>query len=97
MSKVTSKLQVTLPKRIAERHGIAPGDEIDFESAGEAIRIVTRKHRTATELSVAERLRLFDAATARQTKAAEERGLPQRQSRGRDWTREELYTRGSTD
>lgn len=97
MSKVTSKLQVTLPKRIAERHDITPGDEIDFESAGEAIRIVTRKHRTATELSVAERLRLFDEATERQTKAAEKWTFPQRQSRNRDWTREDLYTRGSTD
>lgn len=97
MSKVTSKLQVTLPKRIAEHHGIAPGDEIDFESTGETIRIVTRKRGTATELSIAERLRLFDAATVRQTKAAAKRGLPQRPSRGRDWTREDLYTRGSTD
>jgi len=28
MAKVTSKLQITLPKRIAEKHGIAPGDMI---------------------------------------------------------------------
>jgi bifunctional DNA-binding transcriptional regulator/antitoxin component of YhaV-PrlF toxin-antitoxin module len=28
MSKVTSKLQVTLPKAIADRYSIAPGDEI---------------------------------------------------------------------
>ena len=97
MSKVTSKLQVTLPKRIAERHGIAPGDEIDFESAGDTIRITTRKRRTATELSVAERVRLFDEATARQTKTARKRGSTQRRSGGRDWTRDELYTRGSTD
>jgi AbrB family looped-hinge helix DNA binding protein len=97
MSKVTSKLQVTLPKRIAERHGITPGDEIDFESAGEAIRIVTRKRRTATELSVAERLRLFDAATARQARLAEKRAFPQQHTDDRDWTREDLYTRGPTD
>lgn len=97
MSKVTSKLQVTLPKRIAERHGITPGDEIDFESAGEAIRIVTRKRRTATELSVAERLRLFDEATARRAKAAGKQAFPQTHTGDRDWTREDLYTRGSTD
>lgn len=34
MAKVTSKLQVTLPKHIAALHGIAPGDDIQFESAG---------------------------------------------------------------
>jgi AbrB family looped-hinge helix DNA binding protein len=31
MSKVTSKLQITIPKALAERYGIHPGDEIDFE------------------------------------------------------------------
>jgi hypothetical protein len=58
---------------------------------------VTRKRRTAIELSVAERLRLFDAATARQTQAANKRGSTKRHSSGRDWKRDELYTRGSTD
>jgi AbrB family looped-hinge helix DNA binding protein len=28
MAKVTSKLQLTLPKAIADRHGIRPGDEV---------------------------------------------------------------------
>ena len=31
MSKVTSKLQVTLPKAIAQAHGIRPGDEIEWD------------------------------------------------------------------
>ena len=30
MAKVTSKLQVTVPKAIADRFGIRPGDEIEF-------------------------------------------------------------------
>ena len=30
MAKVTSKLQVTIPKAIAEQYGIKPGDEIEF-------------------------------------------------------------------
>ena len=34
MSKVTSKLQVTLPKTIADRYGIQPGDEIEWSAAG---------------------------------------------------------------
>jgi AbrB family looped-hinge helix DNA binding protein len=42
MSRVTSKLQVTVPKAIAERYGIRPGDEIDWVPAGDAIRVVPR-------------------------------------------------------
>lgn len=38
MPKVTSKLQITLPKRLAEEYGIAPGDEIEFVPAGESSR-----------------------------------------------------------
>ena len=40
MAKVTSKLQVTIPKALAERYGIRPGDEIDWEPAGQFIRVV---------------------------------------------------------
>ena len=49
MSKVTSKLQVTLPKAIAQAHGIRPGDEIEWASAGETIRVQPLKaqHRHA--------------------------------------------------
>jgi AbrB family looped-hinge helix DNA binding protein len=28
MAKVTSELQITIPKRIAEQHGISPGDQL---------------------------------------------------------------------
>jgi len=97
MAKVTSKLQVTLPKRIAERHGIAPGDEIDFHSAGDVIRIVPRKQRPAAGFSIEERLRLFDEATVRQSRRRDERGPAEPHSAGRDWTREDLYRRGPAD
>jgi AbrB family looped-hinge helix DNA binding protein len=94
MAKVTSKLQVTLPKRIADAYGIAPGDDIEFVAAGDSIRIVLKGARQANELSTAERLRLFDEATARQELRNEAYrkagGVPQE----RDWTRDELYTRG---
>ena len=40
MSKVTSKLQVTVPKVIAEQYGIRPGDDIDWVSAGDSIRVI---------------------------------------------------------
>ena len=90
MAKVTSKLQVTVPKALAERYGIEPGDDIEWEAAGDAMRIVPARRRSGG--SVAARLKLFDQATARQREreagarvvAADERG----------WKREELYTRG---
>ena len=40
MAKVTSKLQVTVPKVLADRYDIRPGDEIRFEEAGDVIRII---------------------------------------------------------
>lgn len=97
MAKVTSKLQITLPKRIATQHGIAPGDEIEFESAGEVIRIVPARRRRRSQLNVDERLRLFDEATARQDRRAEKLPLPERPPKKRDWRREDLYDRDEPD
>ena len=96
MSKVTSKLQVTVPKVLAQRYGIQPGDDISFEPAGEVIRVVPTGSVTRTEgLEVDERLRLFDAASARQELRESRRRARQATSRG--WTREELYERGIQD
>ncbi len=47
MSKVTSKLQVTIPKVIANQYGIKPGDEIEFLPAGESIRVRTSRNPTS--------------------------------------------------
>lgn len=95
MAKVTSKLQVTLPKRIAEAHGIAPGDRIEFESSGEDIRIVTEGGKRSA-LSREERVRLFDEATRRIEQRSKQ--LPESNQPGqRGWTREDLYRRGSSD
>ena len=101
MAKVTSKLQLTLPKAIADQYRIRPGDDLDWLPAGEAIRVVKRDAAEAAEpATVKERLQLFDQATARQRKrqavsgkkrpASSSQGSP----RGRGWTREELYERG---
>lgn len=96
MAKITSKLQVTLPKRIAEAHGIAPGDRIEFESSGDDIRILTESKKRTSSLSREERLRLFDEATRRIQERA--RDLPETdEPGGRGWTREALYRRGSSD
>ena len=96
MAKVTSKLQVTVPKALAQRYGIQPGDDIGFEPAGEVIRVVPTGSAARTEgLAVDERLRLFDAASARQALRESRRRARQVFSRG--WTREELYERGIQD
>ena len=93
MSRVTSKLQVTVPKVIAQRYGIRPGDDIRFEESGEVIRVVPENARTRTEgLDIDRRLRLFDASTARQR--ARESQRPARRADGRGWTREQLYEHG---
>jgi AbrB family looped-hinge helix DNA binding protein len=92
MSRVTSKLQVTLPKVIAAQFGIRPGDEIQWEPAGEVIRVIPPRRRVPT-LDVETRLHLFDAATERQKRrqAGQRR---RRAPRNRGWRREGLYTRG---
>lgn len=102
MAKVTSKLQVTIPKVVADQYGIEPGDHLDFQAAGPVIRVVpegkegTKGRREAARLSREERLRLFDAATARQREREKRfepllKGLEER-----GWTREDLYDRGTS-
>jgi AbrB family looped-hinge helix DNA binding protein len=91
MAKVTSKLQVTVPKAIADRYGIRPGDDIEWVAAGDAIRVVPASRRD-TRADPEWRLKLFDAATERQRQRQSIR--PRRRARGgRGWTREDLYER----
>lgn len=93
MSKVTSKLQVTLPKVLADRFGIRPGDDIDWEAAGDGIRILVPTR--PAQLSVDDRLRLFDRATQRQ-REREAHPASMSPEQGRGWKREDLYERGGT-
>lgn len=89
MARVTSKRQVTVPKAIADRFEIRPGDDIEFVAAGDAIRVLpARKAKKALDLK--ERLRLFDESTRRLRRRVW-KGKP---PADRGWTREELYTRG---
>ena len=91
MSKVTSKLQVTVPKAIADQYGIRPGDEIQWVAAGDSIRVLPAGRQTpAAERGL--RLRLFDAATERQ-RLRQSRGPKRRAPRDRGWKREDLYDR----
>jgi AbrB family looped-hinge helix DNA binding protein len=90
MARVTSKLQVTIPKAIAERYGIRPGGEIEWLPAGEAIRVVPQASSPAADR--ARRLELFDRATARQLARQAAKGVGDPPA-DRGWTREELYDR----
>jgi AbrB family looped-hinge helix DNA binding protein len=98
MPKVTSKLQLTVPKRIADQYGIRPGDELEWIPAGEGIRVeLVRRKAKDGELTAEQRLALFDANTkwldelqAEQLKEAKSKGTRiTRENRG--WAREELY------
>jgi AbrB family looped-hinge helix DNA binding protein len=96
MAKVTSKLQLTVPKAIADQYGIRPGDELEWIPAGESIRVelVRRKAKAGHELTAEERVALFDAGMARVDKLQSgqlkaNRGKPAPRDRG--WTREDLY------
>ena len=92
MAKVTSKLQVTLPRAIADRYGIRPGDDIQWQPAGTVIQVVP-PGKQAPVLSLEDRLKLFDAATIRQKLRQRRRGKPRRAA-DRGWRREDVYTRG---
>ncbi len=94
MSRVTSKLQVTIPKAIADRFGIKPGDDVEWMVAGGTIHLIPGGSETA-ELSVEERLRLFRAATERQRQRNTE-WTGEINPTHRGWTREELYDRGGS-
>lgn len=96
MAKVTSKLQVTIPKPLAEKYGIEPGDDIRWSASGDAIRLSPGPG--APKRSVEQRLELFDRATARQRKR--EKNQEKTSAEGtveRTWSREELYDRGRSD
>ena len=92
MAKVTSKLQVTVPKAIADRFGIKPGHEIEWLAEGNAIR-VRPERSTSRELDPKLRRALFDQMTERQRQR--QKGIkPSSGPVDRGWTREELYERG---
>ncbi|OGQ92092.1 MAG: hypothetical protein A2289_24120 [Deltaproteobacteria bacterium RIFOXYA12_FULL_58_15] len=93
MSKVTTKLQVTIPRAVAKSYGIEPGDEVTWVPAGEIIRLVPHGRHDGGR-STLDRLELFDQTTIRIANC-ELTPDATSESSDRGWTREELYNRGS--
>jgi len=91
VARVTSKLQVTIPKAVADRYAIEPGAEIVFEPAGDVIRVVPGRRVVRDPR---ERVKLFERVLLRQREREAGRAFPEVQERG--WTREDLYDRGRT-
>jgi AbrB family looped-hinge helix DNA binding protein len=101
VSKVTSKLQVTLPKVLADQLGIKPGDEITWEVVGDAMRVIpaAKKQRGVAQNTTVLRLRFFDQASRRQKQREKslDPELLRTTKAGRGWLREQLYNRGGAD
>ena len=93
MAKVTSKCQVTVPRAIAERYNIHPGDDIDWVAAGDVIRVLPPGKQAAPEDRESQ-LRLFDQATERHRNRPSAR--KNQRPRDRGWRREDLYERGGS-
>jgi bifunctional DNA-binding transcriptional regulator/antitoxin component of YhaV-PrlF toxin-antitoxin module len=91
VAKVTGKLQITLPKALADRCGIRVGDELTLRLVGNSIQVDKRPARDASG-TARDRLAHFDAATARQR--SRERAASLGPARSRGWSREQLYDRG---
>ena len=95
MSKVTAKYQVSVPRELARRYGIRPGDELEWLAAGDALRVVPARGQRG-RLAVAERLALFDDGSRRHAERQRRRQAAS-SDEGRDWTRDALYEdRGRT-
>lgn len=89
MAKVTSKYQVTVPRKIAEEFHIRPGDDMQWIPAGEVIRVIPSRKQAAPQPHEA-RLRCYDQATERhKNRRVRITARPAR----RGWKRENLYGR----
>lgn len=90
MSRVTKKLQVSVPKALADRYDIQPGDDLEWQPAGEILRVIP-PGRQSRQVALSERVRLFDEATERQRERESREPVAKTTERG--WTRDDLYDR----
>jgi len=95
MSKVTSKYQITLPRKVARAHRIEPGSEVAFVSSGESLRLLVHLQQEDGEIDqVKLALASFDEATSRQSerdRRFEGRLGKKRTPKSRGWSRDDLY------
>jgi bifunctional DNA-binding transcriptional regulator/antitoxin component of YhaV-PrlF toxin-antitoxin module len=92
MSKVTKKLQVSVPKALADRYRIGPGDDLVWEAAGDVLRVIPPNRQISrSSRDGEERLQLFDEATRRTEARQKRRKL--RPANARGWRRSDLYDR----
>jgi len=91
MARVTSKYQVTVPRKIADAYHIRPGHDIDWVPAGAVIRVIPPGKQVVAQDRESQ-LRLFDQATERLRKRPP--GRANGKPRDRGWRREDLNRRG---
>ena len=91
MSKVTSKLQVTIPKVLAENYGIRPGDEVRWEALARGPLMVAET-AVRPRLTPEERVALLRESFRRQKER--QRGKRWKRGTDRGWAREDLYDGG---
>jgi bifunctional DNA-binding transcriptional regulator/antitoxin component of YhaV-PrlF toxin-antitoxin module len=92
MARLAADLQVTVPKTLAEKFDLRPGDEVEWiprEDGLQMMPIVRRPLRNAEERrarfeQILERQRSREAQRAKEPPALDE---------DRGWTREDLYDR----
>jgi predicted nuclease with TOPRIM domain len=87
--------QLKEARALADRLRLRPGDEIDWQEAGDALRILPHRAQPM-RFSSEMKLRLFDDATRRQRQRQARRRLGN-ETCERGWTREELYRRDRAD
>jgi len=105
-SKVTSKLQVTLPKALADAYGIRPGDEIAWVPGGSTVTMVPPHAAHRRRLSREQREERFLRQQARIRRGSEEPAFVEHWRRAlgderrpaagegaaaRGWSRDDLY------
>jgi AbrB family looped-hinge helix DNA binding protein len=98
MAKVTSNLQLTIPKAVADQYRIRPGDEVELVPSGGFIRMMPPSG-LGEDLTVDERVRLFEQMMEhhrhRQRSQSKAPRAKAQAEADRGWKREDLYIPGS--
>jgi bifunctional DNA-binding transcriptional regulator/antitoxin component of YhaV-PrlF toxin-antitoxin module len=88
MAKVNSNLELPIPRAIAERYDIRPGDDLEVLPANDSIRVIPARHSESRQ-SVDTRLSRFREMLKQYDETADQRPAFAWEDRG--WHREDLY------